>query len=104
MPNSKTIVSPDSKRRVLLPKNVELADCYEVEVRPNQEIVFRPRMIVDPREVISSKTLQSIDRAMTHLNHGKVGEVIDLSYFSSDEAVEKNEKKQASAKKLKAKK
>ena len=74
----------DEKRRITLPK-VKLARYYEMEVTASDEIILRPRALVDPREVISKKTLSVLNESLLNLGEGRVSAPIDLSEF--DEVV-----------------
>ena len=74
-------VRVDNKRRVILPKNTPLADYYAIEIMSNMEIVLRPRTLVDPREVVSKKTLSVLNESMTNLARGHVGDPIDLDKY-----------------------
>ncbi|MBI4405206.1 MAG: hypothetical protein HY537_13675 [Deltaproteobacteria bacterium] len=79
------LVHVDDKGRVVLPKGVRRAGLYAVELMDNDEIILRPRVAVDPREVISKKTLAILDESMLNLAKGKAGEPIDLSSFSGED-------------------
>ena len=79
------LVHVDNKGRVVLPKEVRRSGLYAVEVMDNDEIVLRPRIAVDPREVISKKTLAVLDESMRNLAKGKAGEPIDLSGFGGED-------------------
>jgi hypothetical protein len=67
----------------VLPKTVRLADFYAVEVTQDEEIILRPRALVDPRAVVSKKTLLVLDESMKNLAEGRAGEVVDLSAFDT---------------------
>ena len=82
------LVHVDSKGRVVLPKEVRRSELYAVEVRANSEIVLRPRVAVDPNEVISKKTFAILDESMQNLARGKAGEPIDLSGFNGEGEVD----------------
>jgi bifunctional DNA-binding transcriptional regulator/antitoxin component of YhaV-PrlF toxin-antitoxin module len=82
------LVHVDSKGRVVLPREVRRSGLYAVEMNINDEIILRPRIAVDPREVINKRTLGILDESMQNLTKGKAGEHIDLSGFS-DEGVTK---------------
>lgn len=88
------VAKVDDKRRITLPK-MRLSRYYEIVVAQNEEIILKPRALVDPREVISKKTLEVLDESMSHLQQGRVGAPIDLSAFegSQDEKIQKRSKK-----------
>jgi bifunctional DNA-binding transcriptional regulator/antitoxin component of YhaV-PrlF toxin-antitoxin module len=79
------LVNVDSKGRVVLPREARRSGLYALEVTDNDEIILRPRVAVDPREVMSRKTLAVLDESMQNLVKGKAGEPIDLSDFSDEE-------------------
>ena len=79
------LVHVDNKGRIVLPKEVRRSGLYAVEVMDNNEIILRPRVAVDPREVISKKTLGILDESMQNLAKGKAGKPIDLSSFSGED-------------------
>lgn len=88
MPTAKAhrqnLVHVDSKGRVVLPKEARRSGLYAVEVTDNDEIILRPRVAVDPREVISRRTLAVLDDSMRSLVDGKAGEPVDLSGFGKE--------------------
>lgn len=92
-----TLVNVDSKGRVVLPRAARRSGLYAVEVTANDEIILRPRVAVDPREVIDKRTLSILDESMKNLTNGKVGGPIDLSGFDTQEEVD--EEKTATRKK-----
>lgn len=79
--SAENTVRVDEKRRIVLPKGVPLAEFYAVEVT-NDEIILRPRALVDPRETFSKRTLEVLDASMRNHLQGKVGEPIDLNAFN----------------------
>src|SRR4051794_5028894 len=84
-PHTLEVGKVDDKRRITLPK-MKLAKYYEMEITKDEEIILRPRALVDPRDVISKKTLSVLDESMVNLQAGRVGEPFDLSAFEvSDE-------------------
>lgn len=92
------LVRVDGKRRVVLPKGLSLAQYYAVEVTEEDEIILHPRVVVDPREVISKKSLVMLDESMRNYQQGKVGKPVDLSDFEthgagSDGRKERKQKK-----------
>lgn len=89
---SKETGKVDSKRRITLPKT-KLADFYEMELTQNDEIILRPRILVDPQRVISKETLSVLDESMRNLELGMVGDPIDLSSFENIDEKEKRSKK-----------
>lgn len=78
-----SLVHVDNKGRVVLPKNVRRSELYAVEVMENNEIILRPRVAVDPREVITKKTLDILDESMHNLAKDKAGKPINLSEFAN---------------------
>ena len=80
-----SLVHVDSKGRVVLPKEARRSGLYAVEVTANDEIILRPRVAVDPRDVISKTALTVLDESMQNLAKGRAGEPIDLSGFSTEE-------------------
>lgn len=82
------LVHVDSKGRVVLPREARRSEMYAVEVTDNDEIILRPRVAVDPRAVISRKTLMVLDESVHNLAKGRAGEPIDLSGFSEEEGNE----------------
>lgn len=84
------LVNVDDKGRVVLPREVRRSGLYAVEVTDNDEIILRPRVAVDPKAVISKKTLAILDESMQNLAKGKTGKPIDLSGFDGEDAGEKN--------------
>lgn len=78
----------DDKRRITLPK-MKLAKYYEIEITEDEEIILRPRTLVDPRDVISKKTRSVLDESMMNLQAGRVGNPIDLSAFEVADEKEK---------------
>jgi bifunctional DNA-binding transcriptional regulator/antitoxin component of YhaV-PrlF toxin-antitoxin module len=85
------LVHVDNKGRVVLPREARRSELYAVEVTDKDEIILRPRVAVDPREVISKKTLAVLDESMQNLAKGKVGEPIDLGGLIGEDS--KNEQK-----------
>ncbi len=83
--NRETLVNVDSKGRVVLPRNARRSGLYAIEVNDNDEIILRPRIAVDPREIINKKTLTILDESMKNLAKGKAGKPIDLSGFGTEE-------------------
>ena len=79
------LVHVDGKGRVVLPREVRRSELYAVEVMDNNDIILRPRVAVDPRAVISKKTLDVLDESMQNLAKGKAGAPIDLSAFSGED-------------------
>ena len=80
-----SLVHVDDKGRVVLPKEVRRSGLYAVEVMSNNEIILRPRVAVDPNDVISKTTLAVLGESMQNLAKGKAGEPIDLSQFSGED-------------------
>ena len=80
-----SLVHVDDKGRVVLPRDARRSGLYAVEVTDKDEIILRPRVAVDPNEVISKKTLAVLDESMQNLAKGRVGEPIDLSEFSGED-------------------
>ena len=93
-------VRVDDKRRIVLPKELHLAEYYAVEVMANEEIILRPRALVDPRETISKRTLAVLDASMKNLALGKAGKPVDLSAF--DTSTEEDEQEQVEARPAKS--
>lgn len=85
------LVHVDDKGRVVLPREARRSVLYAVEVTDKDEIILRPRVAVDPREVISKKTLAILDESLQNLARGKAGEPIDLSGFNAEDSA--NEQK-----------
>ncbi len=54
---------------------------------------MRPRVLADPREVISKMILSILDESMTHLQAGRVAKPIDLSFFEAADEKEKTSSK-----------
>jgi hypothetical protein len=79
---------------------MSLAQYYEIKVTQSEEIILRPRALVDPREVISRRTLEVLDEAMINLHQARAGEPIDLASFKGNDH---EEAKTLSRKKTKAK-
>jgi hypothetical protein len=85
---AESTVRVDSKRRIVLPKELNISEYYAVEVTPNEEIILRPRVLMDPREAISKRTLEILHSSMTNLQRGRAGEPVDLSAANDEEKVE----------------
>jgi bifunctional DNA-binding transcriptional regulator/antitoxin component of YhaV-PrlF toxin-antitoxin module len=81
-----SLVHVDNKGRVVLPREVRRSGLYAVEMTANDEIILRPRVAVDPREVINKRTLDVLDESMQNLLKGKAGEPINLSAFGDEGA------------------
>lgn len=79
------LVHVDSKGRVVLPKEVRHSGLYAVEMNTSNEIILRPRIAVDPRELIDKKTLGILDESIQNLTKGEAGEPIDLSGFRGED-------------------
>lgn len=90
-------VRVDNKRRIVLPKDLHLAEYYAVEVTEDEEIILRPRALVDPRETINKKTLMVLDESMKNLSEGKAGKPVDLSAFDVSADMAENEQEQVKA-------
>lgn len=89
------LVRVDDKRRIVLPRNLKLAEHYAVEATEEGEIILHPRVLVDPRETISTKTMEVLDASMEHLLSGRAGKAVDLSSFDLSEEDGQTEKQQA---------
>ena len=89
MPIDKTrrenLVRVDPKGRLVLPREVRRSDIYAVELTEKNEIILRPRIAVDPTEVISKKTLAVLDESMQNLAKGKAGKPVDLTGFDDED-------------------
>ena len=93
MAKDMSIVKVDSKRRLALPKGVSVADYYSVQEAANGDLVLSPRIMSDPREIVSKRTLHVIDEAMEHLDQNEAGKPIDLSQFTHHLRSAANDKK-----------
>ncbi len=92
------LVHVDDKGRVVLPRAVRRAELYAVEVMDNDDIILRPRVAVDPRSVISKKTLAILDESMENLTKGKAGPPIDLGGFSGEDDTTNGQESEAKRK------
>ena len=89
MPTAKAqkenLVHVDDKGRVVLPREARRSGLYAVEVTDRDEIILRPRVAVDPHDVVSKKTLAVLDESMRNLNQGKAGKPINLASTFADD-------------------
>lgn len=90
--SSQNLVRVDPKGRIVLPQSARGVAFYSVEETGGGEIILHPRVVADPREVISKRTLAVLDEAMDNFEKGKTGKPIDLNPF-----IEKSTKSKSSS-------
>ena len=96
------LVSVDNKGRVVLPRDARRSGLYAVEVTKKNEIILRPRVAVDPSEVVSKSTLAVLDESVANLAEGNLGEPIDLDGFLGEAHRDLNEENAPTSKRKKS--